>query len=160
MKRVLSLLLTVTMLIGLMPNISLVTASAASTDTLVYNFTVSAISDESIINTDAKGNKSVEVGKVTSSSQLDASVSTGAWTYVERPGLYSTANLMGSYLQYSATSKANAVLGKNALALKIAVAENGTYIPTFKHVPQSISTVHFNVFMVSQTGKTARLNGS
>ena len=59
MKRVLSLILAAAMLIGLLPAVAL---AADASDTIVYDFTVGAVADESIIavSTDGRNTKSVQ----------------------------------------------------------------------------------------------------
>ncbi|MBE6911236.1 MAG: hypothetical protein E7473_01815, partial [Ruminococcaceae bacterium] len=130
MKRALSLILSVAMLIGLLPAISLAgTAAAAASDTIVYDFTVSAVSDESIIHTDDKNTQSVQFSKVTETSQLNADVSSGLWTYVASPG-FATASMYKDYIQ-ARVNPAN--IDANGLVLKTSFAEAATYSASVKY---------------------------
>ncbi|MBQ9986346.1 MAG: S-layer homology domain-containing protein [Oscillospiraceae bacterium] len=141
MKRVLSLLLAMVMLIGLLPSITF--AGAASADELVYNFTVSAIADESIINTDSKGTKSVQISSVTNTSQLNAEVSTGLWTYVARPGYYNGALYSGNV--QARVDLAN--IPANGLVLKTSFAEAATYSASIAYA-KSTANGRVNIYFL------------
>ena len=129
MKRALSLILSVAMLIGLLPAISLAGTAAEAPDTIVYDFTVSAISDESIISTDSKGVQSAQFSNVTETSQLNASVSTGLWTYVASPG-FATTSMYKDCIQ-ARVNPAN--IDANGLVLKTSFAEAATYSASVKY---------------------------
>ena len=116
MKRILSFVLSVAMLIGLLPGIS--TASAQAAQSLSFAFDVNAIADESIISSG-----SVQVNLVTDTSKLKSDVSTGLWTHYATVG-FNTAALYkgGSQMRVNP-----AYIGKNGLVLKTTFAKAGTY---------------------------------
>ncbi len=87
MKKILSLILAVAMLIGLLPSFSI--AGAAELQTLTYMFDVNAIADESIISSN-----SVQANLVTDASKFKSDV-TGIWTFYANVGFRTAALYKG-----------------------------------------------------------------
>ena len=125
MKRILSLILACAMVIGILPAIAL-TAGAEDTEELtpvVYSFIAEAVAG----NTAASN---VDMRLMKSYTQLDSSVSTGAWMY---SGI---CHRMDGYTMYAdkdggATFRAAKTnLGNNAFILKAKVEKAGTYTPS------------------------------
>ena len=98
MKRILSFVLAIAMVIGLLPSIAFAADAVTTAENPVYSFTVGAISDETIIDVanDTNKTKSVQLKKVTSPSQINESVSSGIWTYYAMPGCYGGALYSGN----------------------------------------------------------------
>ena len=129
MKRALSLILSVAMLIGLLPAVSFAADKREAPSTIVFDFTVGAVADESIIVTDDKNTKSVQFDKVTETSQLNASVSSGLWTYVAKPGFVSGALYAGNI--QARVNPAN--IGKNGIVLKTSFSAAAKYSASIKY---------------------------
>ncbi len=125
MKRILSVILALSMLIGLLPGVVL-TAGAEDSEELapiVYSFIAEAVAG----NTSAAN---VDMRLMKNYTQLDSTISTGAWMY---SGI---CHRMDGYMMYAdkdggttfRAAKTN--LGNNAFILKAKVENSGTYTPS------------------------------
>ena len=87
MKKILSLVLAIAMLVGLLPSFSI--AGAAELQTLTYMFDVNAIADASIISSN-----SVQANLVTDASKFKSDVN-GIWTFYANVGFRTAALYKG-----------------------------------------------------------------
>ena len=121
MKKILSILVAVIMLVGILP-LGAVTASAAGSTVYTYNFTAGAhnvSSGTSILAADVKSFDSI----VSTASDPWCSVDARSYAHGK---LYDR----GFYAAFSAD---NVALGKNGILFKINVAEAGEYRPSLKY---------------------------
>ena len=143
-KRLLSIILALSMVFSLMPTLSV---SAEMGDTLSYVFTKYAV------NSYYEDGNAPLITAITSADMLYRDVSTGAWCYdASSQKLQST--VMGTNSGEFSVSASNAVLGQNALVLKITVDEPGDYIPVFNHATHALSQTKIDLFLASEAEYT------